>query len=86
MSQGVGGMVESILFQFFCFPIAGYSLFCIISSEHSYCEKFTLFCAGMKCSLGFSACRCPVIYLLTVADSEDFIRNTDLKLINFKGR
>lgn len=57
-----------------------------ISSEHFCSEKSVLFCTEMKCSLGFSTCRCAVIYLLTVADSEDFICNSDLKLTNFKVR
>lgn len=75
--------MEAILFQFFCFPIAGYSLFCNIFSELCCSEKSVLFCTEMKCNLEFSAYRCAVIYLLTLADSEDFICNTSLKLINF---
>lgn len=37
----------------------------------------------LKCSLGFPACRCAVIYFVTIADSEAFICNTNLKLLNF---
>lgn len=75
-----------VLFQFFCFPIAGYALFCNIFSELFCSETSVLFCTEMKCNLEFSACRCAVMYLLTVTDSEDFICNSGLKLTNFKGQ
>lgn len=77
--------MEAILFQFFLFSNSWIFFFGNISSEHCCSGKSLLFCTEMKCSLGFSACRCTVICLLTVSGSEDFICNTDLKLKNVKG-
>lgn len=74
--------MEAVLFQLFLFSNSN------TSSEHCCSKKSVLFCTEMKYSLSgrFSACRCAVIYLLTAADSEDFICNNDLKCIDFKGR
>lgn len=82
----LGEWRKQYYFSFFLFSNTGYSLFCNISSEHCCSENSVLFSTEMKCNLGFSASRCAVIYLLTIADSEDLICNTDLKLIHFKGR